>query len=388
MNNKASKRLLAASVASLMLVVAFCGFIYVGDDADAEDGESSTTAYVKKVIVAENDGDGTNTDGDLIDFEIVTTQNVNQSGSGIKHVGVWSTKYVTLGNALQNPAGSGSSILTMSVTTDGNVHTFSVNGITVGKESVQLTYTLTSTVGEGSGAVSVTQSIYYRFDVEVVEALPNNYGTNNNFAGFDGYIGVGLVKSVADWSNSHIDSGSGLKFYASGLPGGLSMNIEGTLSGVPKVSGEHDVTITVHNGTGFVNEFHFKIDVKNKIASLDANVYVESDSTKSGYGDVIKVSDDRYLVKQGTKITVNAVVTGNQDGTILINGYEPSSVLPMELVGTGEMQIEVSFTFKIDGSTDVKLVDYITVVVVDVVEDATTGMGLVAGEVPSVSTTL
>ena len=36
MNNKASKRLLAASVASLMLVVAFCGFTYAGDDADAD----------------------------------------------------------------------------------------------------------------------------------------------------------------------------------------------------------------------------------------------------------------------------------------------------------------------------------------------------------------
>ena len=69
MNNKASKRLLAASVASLMLVVAFCGFTYAGDDADAtQDGTTAGKAYVKNVIVASGDGDTDYSDGDIVEF--------------------------------------------------------------------------------------------------------------------------------------------------------------------------------------------------------------------------------------------------------------------------------------------------------------------------------
>ena len=68
-----------------------------------------------------------------------------------------------------------------------------------------------------------------------------------------------------------------------------------------------------------------------------------------------------------------------------INSNEVTAKITLD--ETGERLIEVAYTFDMDGSDstpDVKIVDYITVVVIDVVEDATTGMGLVAGDIDKV----
>ena len=415
MNNKASKRLLAASVASLMLVVAFCGFTYAVDDADAGIG-TQTDPYVKKVVVAVNDDDGDDdddyegvNDGDVVEFNIVTTQNVN-AGAGIYHSGVWyfGDSDRTISTENQDPNGNDSSKVYMKVTTTGSAHLFTVTAkvnAALGSETVVLRYVLTSAIDDGNDDVqdpSFSQTIYYRIDITVVRALPNDLGAGNLLNSMVGYIGVGFVKEVSEWamyngSSVLINDGANLKFYASGLPNGLSMNVEGKITGVPKVSGIHNVAVTIYNGTGLSKTFNFQIEVKDHIASLDATVSADGTNVKL-------VSDDRYVVKQGTSIVVEGVVTGYKDGAMTIDSTTPltsndntetydagnyykdtgKGKAKITLSETGERLIKVTYTFDmdsdaIDSMAPVTIVDYITVVIVDVVEDATTGMGLVAG---------
>ena len=407
MNNKASKRLLAASVASLMLVVAFCGFTYAGDDADAVNGKSNSSAYVKNITVAVNDDDdddGYDNDGDMVSFKIVTTQNVATGlNLGISHSGKWTVITVgdggidnnvkTLTSDPDDSQGAASKVL-IGVSTTNNTHTFTVVGKIIdldsdpnpNPETVKLRYDLVS----GINGSTHTQSIYYDIVIEVVRALPNE-GVLKDITG---YVGVEFVKNAAEWldyldDNVETPSLSGLKFYASKLPNGLSMDVNGTISGVPKIKNTHVATVNVYNETGFFHTFSLSVKVEDRIASLDASVKVEE-----GNG-VREVSEGRYIVVQGTEITVKGQVTGFRGGSMSIDTDYPATTYDdttgtgtesVKLTETGERLIKVAYEFDMDddGSMPaVTIVDYITVVVIDVVEDATTGIGLAAGSVSS-----
>lgn len=385
MNNKASKRLLAASVASLMLVVAFCGFTYAGDDADAEGNGEVDTPYVKNVVVAVYNTTPPNVDG-KVEFKIITTQNTDSAGSGITHVGIW--KRVGSGEPLSNNPALPAiySHFDICATTSKNTHTFTVKGISTGDETVKLYYELTSTVG----TKTIVQMIYYDIVVKVVPALPSEHASINQ----SGYVGVeykGIAGDLFDFTYE-----AGLMLYAEDLPDGLSMNIDGTITGVPKQSVESEAmttTVTVHNGTGYTKTYQIKWTILDQVASFDAYIAADDSIVK-------RVSDDRYLVVQGTQVIVFGNVIGYKNGSMEVDNLpnditysistgEGSKI--MVLKETGERQIKVSYTFDMDadstGMEPIEIVDYITVVIVDVVEDATTGMGLVAGNVPPVSAT-
>lgn len=304
------KNMKIAAAAMVMVMLASAAIVGIGASAyDADDDTTTTTAstapYEYKVNLSNND---------TVTVELMSNINYYSALGGASiswevksgedtitaSEGKYTKNNVSIEPSVTGEIGENVEKLTMDVKKE--------TGATGGTTSFLLTATIKVTKGTtdetGTNTATVTlESISYKIDVIIDDA---------NDVTFDGVEFVKNVSKTVTLSigSSEIDTDDensayyNAKFYATGLPAGLSMTPDGKISGIPTEStNSTQVTIFIEktNGTAIKGSLDIKV--------VDFSFTVISAKTTGAYTSLTG-NNGTYIVEQGDTLTVKTTTEG------------------------------------------------------------------------------
>lgn len=190
-------------------------------------------------------------------------------------------------------------------------YTATIKGVAAGSlTKMPIKYTCVTEIRGNDSAGTVTQTLSYTIDVNVVGSPLKAVSGEGSFSlsGTEGTaIGTGTTVTNETGTFEYV-------YYAVGLPKGVQMNPQGTITGTPVDDGTDTFTvIATHKASNMSFKETYNYSIEAKQASVDGE-----DFTFTVQG--AEVSDDgKYVVASNGSVTV---VTKVGDAATTITGFE------------------------------------------------------------------
>lgn len=307
MNNK----VMAAFAAIVMAIVGFT--VVVADDASANNLGTikATVGQTESITIAINEGNYTQ-----YDYHLVWTVDVGEDKDNI--VGEYTT-YKIDGNDLTPNVYGGTSFDATSCTigvkkapevsgdTRVGYYNIEIDGKTPTTTSVEFTLNASITVKIGDETKVIEDFATYSGSIDVYAAGAAFTVTVDGPAA----VGVYFEKAVsAGYDNSNY------YWYAVGLPEGLTMGSNGTISGIPTVAYESGKTFSVFATDKAGNVFHCDSVTLTVNSKVDVGISYELEGDELE-GDEYKADARSYIVYVGKEIKLNVFETGSDPHKML-----------------------------------------------------------------------
>ncbi len=373
-----NKKMMAMIMSALMVMAAFVIVVAAPSDAATGTGTETDPKYIfgtdAEPVIAY--------DGDVLRASIKFNRQAftpDTGGAGaIVHF-----SYEYLSGTETNPYANGKLEVSAEVSTTGMGYvTIDTSAPFTAKGKFVLTITETVQQPDGSSFNLPAQKFYYAINVDVRTYGEIELWEGSTELGKDG----GEYKKVFDFEKSvditaKTTSGSVLKYYATGLPKGISMRVDGHIGGIisndsSSVTGQ-EATIYAVSESGNVKSILLKYDISTKPdTGGDFTMKVDKDGT----GTYSTVNDGGYIAiesKDIPKLQLEAK-TGYTMTNAKVIGYDGQEIAyntdhyDITNGGTGTFVVKVSADFqKTGGPTKVTHVTKtFTVYVVGKIVDA------------------
>ena len=321
MNNK----VMAAFAAIVMAIVGFT--VVVADDASANNLETikATVGQTESITIAINEGNYTQ-----YDYHLVWTVDVGEDTDNI--VGEYTTYKIDGNDNLTPNVYAGKSFDVTSCTigvkkapeVSGETRVGYYNIEIYGKEptttSVEFTLNASITVKIGDETKFIEDFATYSGSIDVYAAGAAFIVAVNGPAAVGVYFEKAVSAKGYDNSNYY--------WYAVGLPEGLTMGSNGTISGIPTVAYESGKTFSVFATDKAGNVFHCDSVTLTVNSKVDVGISYELE------GDEYKADAGSYIVYVGKEIKLNVFETGS-DPHEMLEGATVSIINTSTVVSDG-----------------------------------------------------